>query len=271
MTRGSGVFAKILVGFQDTAQGRDAHALGVALGRLTGAELVVATTDPATHESVGDLAREQGADLAVLGSTHRGPVGRIVPGAAVAHLLADPPCAVAVAPPGFARPGGPNDWRPLAGDGEDAGLRVLGVGFDASRAARAALATAAQLALAGGAAMRVYTVARRVPQVHAAEPPAADQSSATEAEALRTALQRAVAELPPEARALPVFLRGDPATELIDAVGNGVDLLVLGSRPGGPLRRALQGSVTDAVLAATPCPVLIVPAALAKDNSGSTS
>lgn len=257
------MFGKILVGFQDTAQGRDAKALGAALARLTGAEVVVATIDADEHATLGDLAREQGADLAVLGSTHRGPLGRLVPGAAIAHLLADPPCAAAVAPPGFARPGGPGDWRPLDGDGEDAGLRVLGVGFDGSRAAQAALATAAELALAGGAALRVYTVARRVPQLHAAETPAAPTTSPSEAEALRQALQQAVAALPREARALPVFLRGDPAAELIDAVANGVDMLVLGSRPGGPIRRALQGSVTDAVLGAVHCPVLIVPTAVA--------
>ncbi len=257
------MFGKILVGFQNTAQGRDAKALGAALARLAGAEIVVATVAAEKHETLSELAREQGADLAVLGSTHRGPVGRVVPGATVAHLLAEPPCAVAVAPPGFARPGGPSDWRPLDGDGEDAGLRVLGVGFDGTHAAHAALAIAAELALAGGAAMRVYTVARKIPQLHAAEPEGHAQAGASEAEALRTALQKAVAELPRDARALPVFLRGDPATELIDAVGNGVDLLVLGSRPGGPLRRVLQGSVTDAVLVAAHCPVLITPAAVA--------
>lgn len=256
------MFGKILVGFQDTAQGRDAKALGAVLSRLTGAEVVLATIGGEDHETLSDLARERGADLAVLGSTHRGPLGRLVPGAAIAHLLADPPCAAAVAPPGFARPGGPGDWRPLDGDGEDAGLRVLGVGFDGSRAAHAALATAADLALAGGAAMRVYTVARRVPQLHP-EASSAPPTTPTEAEALRQALQQAVAALPREARALPVFLRGDPATELIDAVANGVDLLVLGSRPGGPIRRALQGSVTNAVLDAVHCPVLIVPTAVA--------
>ncbi|MFN8217358.1 MAG: universal stress protein [Solirubrobacterales bacterium] len=258
------MFQKILVGFQDTPQGRDAKALGQALARLTAAQLVVATITADEHETLGDLAREQGADLAVLGSTHRGPVGRIVPGAAVAHLLADPPCAVAVAPPGFSRPGGAGDWRPLDGDGEDPGLRVLGVGFDASHAAQAALETAAELALAGGAAMRVYTIAQKLPQIHATETASPAAVAATETETLRSALQAAVAELPRAARALPVFLRGDPATELIDAVGNGVDLLVLGSRPGGPLRRVLQGSVTDAVLAAARCPVLIVPAALVR-------
>ncbi len=258
------MYGRILVGFQDTAQGRDAHALGQALARLTGAELVPVTIGSEEHESLAHLARSQGADLVVLGSTHRGPVGRIVPGAAVAHLLDEAPCAVAVAPPGFARPGGPGDWRPLEGDGEDAGLRVLGVGFDGSQAARTALDVASELAVTGGAALRVYAVARKVPQAHGAETETSATVTRTEAETLRQTLQEAVAELPRETRALPVFLRGNPATELIDAVGNGVDMLVLGSRPGGPIRRALQGSVTDAVLDEVHCPVLICPAAIAE-------
>ncbi|MGE5407379.1 MAG: universal stress protein [Syntrophothermus sp.] len=256
------MFGRILVGFQDTAQGRDARALGNALSRLTGARLELATL---ARGGLAEAARAEHADLVVLGSTHRGPLGRLVPGAAVAHLLDEAPCAVAVAPPGFAQPGTGNGWRPLDGDGDDVGLRVLGVGFDGSRAAHAALASATELALAAGAALRVYTVARRVPQVHAAaEATGAASVSPTEAEALRAALQEAVAELPRETRALPVFLRGLPARELIDAVANGVDMLVLGSRPGGPIRRALQGSVTNAVLEAVHCPVLICPGEAAR-------
>lgn len=76
-------------------------------------------------------------------------------------------------------------------------------------------------ALANGAVLRVYAVARRY-----AHPSAADASGhvpgvPTEAEVL-------------EARALPVFLRGIPATELVAAAELGVDMLVLGSRSGGP-------------------------------------
>jgi nucleotide-binding universal stress UspA family protein len=82
----------------------------------------------------------------------------------------------------------------------------------------------------------------------------------SEARALRDLLHEAVAELPAEARALPVFLRVDPANELIRATEAGVDLLVLGSRPGGPLRRTLHGSVSNTLIAAASCPVLVFPA-----------
>lgn len=81
----------------------------------------------------------------------------------------------------------------------------------------------------------------------------------TEAGALQQQLHRAVAALPAEARALPVFLRGIPVVELIKAAAEGVDLLVLGSRSGGPVKRALHGSVSGAVMLEASCPVLISP------------
>jgi nucleotide-binding universal stress UspA family protein len=83
---------------------------------------------------------------------------------------------------------------------------------------------------------------------------------ALEAEVLRGMLHEAVADLPSEARALPVFMRGFAAQELVEASEAGVDLLVLGSRGGGPLRRRLHHSVTSTVMQDAKCPVLISPA-----------
>jgi nucleotide-binding universal stress UspA family protein len=254
------VYSRILVGYLDNEQGNDALELGRIMAQASRAELLVFTVSAGDDASLAELARSEGADLVVLGSTHRGPVGRVVPGATVGHLLGEATCAVAVAPPGFGQPpDGDLGWRPLSGDGEDIGMRVLGVGFDGSRASHQALDLAAELAVANGAALRVYAVARKY-----AHPPAADASGPvpgipTEAEGLRKQLHEAVAFLPPEARALPVFLRGVPASELIAAVELGVDMLVLGSRSGGPVRRALHGSVSSAVLRGATCPVLISP------------
>lgn len=254
------MYSRVLVGYLDTEQGNDALELGRILAQASQAELLLFTASGKDDESLAALARSEGADLVVLGSTHRGTIGRIVPGTTVGHLLGEAPCAVAVAPPGFGRPpDGDLGWRPLSGDTEDAGMRVLGVGFDGSPAGHRALDTAAELAVANGAALRVYAVARKY-----AHPPAADASGhvpgiPTEAEALREQLHEAVAYLPGETRALPVFLRGIPATELVTAAELGVDMLVLGSRSGGPVRKALHGSVSGAVLREATCPVLISP------------
>jgi hypothetical protein len=93
----------------------------------------------ADGEELAGAAREQGADFVVLGSTHRGPLGEIVPGTTMQHVLAGGGCSVAVAPPYFAtRAEGESVWQPPAGDTEDVGMRVIGVGFDGSRESRGA-------------------------------------------------------------------------------------------------------------------------------------
>jgi hypothetical protein len=49
---------------------------------------------------------------------------------------------------------------------------------------------------------------------------------------------------------------GDPATELARA-GNELDLLVIGSRNYGPLRRLMLGSTSSKLVHRAPCPVLV--------------
>jgi nucleotide-binding universal stress UspA family protein len=246
------MYEKILIGYQDTEQGRDALELGRILAQANQAEMLIVTAPGEDGENLAQIARTEGADLAVIGSTHRGPVGRIVPGTTLGRLLADAPCAVAVAPPGFGKRSElEGEWRPLSSDLEDVGMRVVGVGYDGTQAAGEALRAAADLAVRNGAALRVCTVA--------AERSAHSPEAPTEAEVLHQALHDAVAGLPSETRALPVFRRGVVVTELIDAARLGVDLLVLGSRAGGPIRRSFNHSISNAVLAVAPCPVLIVP------------
>lgn len=255
------MFERILVGYLDTEQGRDALELGRVLAGANHAEMLVVTAAGEDGRDLAGLARSEAADLVVLGSTHRGRLGRVVPGATASRLLGEAPCAVAVAPPGFGKAAdGYDGWRPLSGGVEDPGLRVIGVGFDGSHAAREALDAAVELALPNGAALRVCTVARNYARPPAAASDGRMPGMPSEAQALRELLHEVVAELPDEARALPVFLRGDPAEELTRATEAGVDMLVLGSRPGGPLRRTLHGSVSDAIMAIASCPVLVCPA-----------
>ncbi len=258
--RETNVYRRILVGYQETEQGQDALELGQILARANGAEMVIATAPAEDGEDLVQLARSHEADLVVLGSTHRGPIGRVIPGAMVDRLLGDAPCAVAIAPPGFGRPADAElGWRPLSGDCEDVGMRVIGVGFDGSGAAREALETAADLALHNGAALRVYSVAPRL-TIHPSPLDNQARSVQSRAEELRDQLHDAVAELPAEARALPVFLWGAPSIELVAAAENGIDMLVLGSRGGRRMRRALHGSVSGTVIQEAQCPVLISPA-----------
>ncbi len=254
------MYQRVLVGYLDSEQGRGALALGRIFARADGAEMTVVTAPAEDGENLAQLALSHRADLVVVGSSHRGPLGRLVPGATVERLLGEAPCAVAVAPPGFGKPApGADGWRPLSGRGEEIGMRVIGVGYDGSDAALEALRAAADLALANGAALRVYTIARRYAHVPGASGDERGPGVPTEAEVLRGMLNDAVNDLAAATRALPVFLRGFAADELVDATKLGVDLLVLGSRRGGPLRRKLHHSVTSAVMQRTGCPVLISP------------
>jgi nucleotide-binding universal stress UspA family protein len=237
------MFRRILVGYRNDEHGREALALGQVLSRAKGAELAVLTASE-EGENLADLARVRNSDLIVLGPTHRGPVSRVVPGATVEHLLGKAPCSVAVAPPGF--------------EDDQSGMRVIGVGYDSSAAANEALKTAAQLALSTGAALRVYAVAAYAPAPDGGNSHYGDSTKGSRA--LRDALHEAVATLPSETRTLPVFLRGDPAEKLIMAAKVGADLLVMGSRGGGPLRRMLHHSVTSRVIQEGIVPVLISPA-----------
>jgi nucleotide-binding universal stress UspA family protein len=53
---------------------------------------------------------------------------------------------------------------------------------------------------------------------------------------------------------------GDATGEIVNVAERvGADLVVMGRRDGGHLRRAVLGSVIDGVLRAAPCPVLVVP------------
>ena len=66
-----------------------------------------------------ELAATERADLVVLGSTHRGPLGRVLPGSVGELILTGAPCAVAIAPRGHREHG----RRPI---------RSVGAAFDGS-------------------------------------------------------------------------------------------------------------------------------------------
>jgi nucleotide-binding universal stress UspA family protein len=248
--KGEIVYRTVLVGFRNDAQGRDALGLGRVLAAACDADMLVAPAPGDEDREFLQIVRAERPDLVVLGSTHRSQIGRVVPGSTVARLLGEARCAAAVAPPGFS-----------GADDTDICLRVIGVGYDGSPAAREALQVAAGLAVRNGAALRVYTIVPK--SVHALGSGPAGEAKLhgvpVDPDAYRAMLHDAIADLPSEARALPVFLRATPARALIDAAETGVDLMVLGSRKGGPIRRALHGSISDAVMRGAKCPVLISP------------
>lgn len=291
---------KVMVGFDGREQSRDALALGSSLARAEGAQLLVAciyavgpmlegtdydpVIDPAFEsgeerlaraervnglfaevereldgapfvrcEALGsparcldEIAEDENVDLIVLGSTHQGKLGRVYPGSTAERLMSGGPCAVAVAPRGFARR-------------EHSGLGIIGVGYDGAPESKLALRAAAELARRLDASLRLIAVLRE-PQPSRLRGPYISALRERLAEVLREGASSVegieVECVLPEAP--------NPAAALADQ-GVELDLLVVGSRGYGPLRRALLGGVSGDVVRMAPCPVLVTPRGSAPD------
>ena len=189
--------------------------------------LALGTESPA--KALHDVAEAEHAEAIVLGSTHRGALGRIMPGSVGERLLDGAPCSVVVAPRGFAR-------------GEHFGLGVIGVAYDGSEESRIALAQGARLAASLGGTLRLIR---------------AEQDDASRDDARRSVEQEA-ASIGEGADVEAVLVDGGAAAALADQ-GIELDLLVIGSRGYGPLRRTLLGGVSAEVMRIAPCPVWVTP------------
>lgn len=139
-------------------------------------------------------------------------------------------------------------------------MQHIVVGVDGSNASRRALAWAVAQARASGASLRV---------VHAWTAPAMGgdplaQALANEGELeaqARHELDLVVDDVDERGMGAPIeriLVGGDPTQTLLEAA-KGADLLVVGSRGLGAGGDAALGSVSDAVIGAAPCPVVVVP------------
>jgi nucleotide-binding universal stress UspA family protein len=225
-----------------------------ALDALSGLDQVEAMAVPAPSPAreLDRIAGQRRAAMIVLGSTHRGAIGRVVPGTVADRLLAGGRCPVAVAPKGFSS---------LATT-----PARIGVAFDGSREARVALRAAASLAAAAGASLDLIAV---VNPVMPAELPLAAHGYAglvvspritsQQLDYMRDSARAAVTELvSDQVTATIQVLEGTPTETLLERSGQ-LDLLVLGSRGYGPFDRVLMGSVSTAVLRQAACPVIVTP------------
>ncbi|MDO8213575.1 universal stress protein [Conexibacter sp. CPCC 206217] len=226
------------------------------LARLEGVEKLapapvaqpLAVRGHSVPEGLQHAARTLPADLIVIGSTHRGPIGRVLAGDVPQRLLHGAACPVAIAPRGYA-----DGAQPVA-------LRTIGVGFEGSREAHAALAAAAELARAAGAQLRVITAF----DPHLSELTPRVLAELQLAEYLAEGRQRLADTQAAAVAALEdveaVALQDDgEAAEVLAARSHELDLLVLGSRCYGPWRRLMLGSVSTRLTRDAACPLLLLP------------
>jgi nucleotide-binding universal stress UspA family protein len=212
------------------------------IGSQAGAEFS-AVPAPSAPRALQFLAEERKAAAVVVGSSHRGRVGRVLPGGTAERLLHGSPCPIAVPPMGYR-------------EHEVAAFRVIGVAYDGGKDARAALAEARRLARATGAELEVVAVLDPTPSRYDQRGFAMDEHLATIRTAAREELEAVSAEEEP--RAGLRVLEGTPHEQLVGA-SRELDLLVMGSRGYGPVLAVLLGATSRRVVAEAACPVLVVP------------
>ena len=207
-------------------------------------EPVVYASEPAAR-GLHEVADRAGAELIVVGSTHRHGLGRVMPGATGERLLHGSACPIAIAPAG---------WR---GDA----IETIGAGFDGSPESRAALAAAATLAHASGASLRalnVFEPPNPANPVYAVTGHGYTEIMGELRDMRRARLDQALEELPSRVDAGGQIIDGHPA-EVLAAESERLDLLVIGSRGYGALRATLAGSVAHELAGTSRCPLLLVP------------
>ncbi|HEX6388460.1 MAG TPA: universal stress protein [Solirubrobacteraceae bacterium] len=188
-------------------------------------------------------AEQQHADLIVIGSAHRGPVGRVLVGDDCRATIHGAPCPVAVAPHDYAE-----DIAPIE--------RVL-VGFNGRPESRAAVEQAAAIAHRLSARLRVITVVEPPGRVLANYAYALDWPELVSK--IRDSAQHALDELLRELENAEGEVVVGIAADEIERATDHADVVVLGSRGWGPVRRVLLGSTSDRLVHRSPCPVIVVP------------
>lgn len=201
--------------------------------------------DDSAGRALHDVAESRAADLIVVGSDRHGPLGRVLPGDVTASTLHASPCAVAVAPRGYSE--------------QEHEIRTIGVGFDGSPEAEMALEAAVATAQATGARLDVTRVVQLAVPIGGWAPGTAMVVVETE----RTMHKEAKEQVAQVIERIGVdavghTLGGAAHTELA-RLSERVDLLVVGSRSYGPLRRLLLGSTSSKLVREAACPVIALP------------
>lgn len=221
---------------------------GVRAALAPGEELRIVEAPSVAH-GLHELAESEPAGLVVVGSSHRGTTGRALLGTTADRLLHGSPCPVVAAAEGFGR--------------DPVSIRRVLLAYDGGSEARAAVAVAAEVARIAPGKVDVITVRQAIPAV--GHPGAAGFAAYAVQSAERTAAeaaQRAVDALPSDLAGSPLTSE-PPAGRAIaqTAEERSADLIVMGSRAYGPVRRVLLGSTGRAVLHDAACSVLVVPRA----------
>ncbi|MGZ4247906.1 MAG: universal stress protein [Solirubrobacteraceae bacterium] len=185
-----------------------------------------------------EIADRHQVDLLVVGSSRHALLGRALVGDDTRAALNGAPCAIAVAPRGYAQ--------------TCSGLHTIGVGYDGSAQARAAVGVARVLARRHGAEIRaLWVVSLEDVRDDCPMPAYWQQATDTLIEHRRQELERLFG-IDGDAT------YGGPREEL-SRLGDRVDLLIIGSRSYGPVHRVFHGTTSTYLARHLACPLLQLP------------
>jgi nucleotide-binding universal stress UspA family protein len=194
------------------------------------------------HDILEDT--EQDTPLVVLGSRRTRGLRRTYPGSTAERLLDGSPVPVAVVPWGYT-------------DTEVAPFRKVAAAFIDTPDGHVALQHAARIAGHLGAELEVLSVVpdtRVIPSLGDVGRFGQDQRRS-----FQESLDAALSQLPPDVAATGRLLDGPVVDALADVRPGEADLLVIGSRGYGPVRRVLLGGVSARVVRHARIPVVVVP------------
>lgn len=237
----------ILVGSDGSAGGDDAVALATDLAGRSGRRILAENIPGGVGASIGlvKIAEQETAGSLVVGSPHRGRIGRALLGSVAHHVLHHAPCEVVVAPRGYA-------------EHERRGIEKIAVAYDGTVESDAALRRAEALARGTGASL--HLIVAEDPLV-AGVGTNQEFTPLTDAPAvLKTALASVDPSIDADGTTLdPGWRKADKsvAAAIAKACDSAVDILVAGTRR--PLDRLLLGSITAHLIDEAPCAVLVVP------------
>jgi nucleotide-binding universal stress UspA family protein len=220
-------------------------------GKLAGIpeerRLIRIAADPSPARALHHIAHADQAALVIVGSTHTGRTGRVFPGSTGERLMHGAPCTVAVVP---------KDYRTHA----EAEIRTIGVAYDDSDEAKAALSAAVALAQALGAELELIGIASTdyatTPSLMGGVDAASIRAKAEEA--VQNSLDDAAAEAPAGVTVRVRRMTGN-AGDLLAQHSAELDVLVMGSRGYGPLHSVLVGGLSGQLLRRAECPLVVVP------------
>lgn len=187
--------------------------------------------------SLHEVAQDTSADLLVVGSTRRNLLGRVLLGDDTRAALNGTPCALAIAPTGYAERSDP--------------IAAIGVGYDGSPESAYALHVARELAARHEAKLAAAT-AISVPVSSFGPGPLP----------LRDAIDGLVSQARERIQALGGCDAQVGYGAPVDVLANfseSLDLLVVGSRGYGPLGRLVHGSTSWRMMRAARCALLVLP------------